>query len=373
MANCETDGHIFNGLDSCVFCGERKPLTRQGTAVLAHAQQDAPAQGQIALSEFARQEWRVRIEEWIQRHFKQSTRVNWEQFSELLAVLHIAQRPAPEEETRVTLNSDGTKERPAPAVPPSGVHNKALEGEQLSPPAPVGDVAERKGKYAFSPPSGSHDWWQINDMERMYAVVSIQASALHAEEIARFAWDRLDAKAPAPVDDVVKRNFPAENYYVQRTGHSRCVRCDFETSDAMSFEQQDIAMHQHLDEVHPGWLLDGTGKDRCPFKATPLPTNDVRIPADLKQDWMLINNELTECKQDDKRTEDRRVLGQMRYYILRIASLSAALAEAREGMYSEAQIEAAIRADWTNLKVWSVDSFIAAILARLKGEKEAAQ
>jgi hypothetical protein len=50
---------------------------------------------------------------------------------------------------------------------------------------------ERKGKYALSLPSGAHDWWEINDMERMYAVVSVQSSVPDAEEIVRFAWGKI--------------------------------------------------------------------------------------------------------------------------------------------------------------------------------------
>lgn len=50
---------------------------------------------------------------------------------------------------------------------------------------------ERKGKYALSPPSEDHDWWEINDMEKMYAVVTIQSSIQDAEAIARFAWDKI--------------------------------------------------------------------------------------------------------------------------------------------------------------------------------------
>jgi hypothetical protein len=52
---------------------------------------------------------------------------------------------------------------------------------------------ERKGKYVLAPPSGELDWWEINDMEKMYAIVTIQASIPGAEEIARFAWSKLEA------------------------------------------------------------------------------------------------------------------------------------------------------------------------------------
>ena len=45
--------------------------------------------------------------------------------------------------------------------------------------------------------------------------------------------------------------------YMQRVGHSRCIRCDFETSDEMSFEQQDAAIMAHLTEKHPNWMIDG--------------------------------------------------------------------------------------------------------------------
>ena len=45
--------------------------------------------------------------------------------------------------------------------------------------------------------------------------------------------------------------------YMQRVGHSSCVRCEFETSDEMSFEEQDAAMMAHLAEKHPDWQTDG--------------------------------------------------------------------------------------------------------------------
>jgi hypothetical protein len=45
--------------------------------------------------------------------------------------------------------------------------------------------------------------------------------------------------------------------YMQRVGHSSCIRCDFETSDDMPFEEQDAAMMAHLAEKHPNWMTDG--------------------------------------------------------------------------------------------------------------------
>ena len=50
---------------------------------------------------------------------------------------------------------------------------------------------ERKGKFVLSPPSGTHDWWEINDMEKMYAVVSIQSSFPGAEQVAHDAWSHI--------------------------------------------------------------------------------------------------------------------------------------------------------------------------------------
>ena len=45
---------------------------------------------------------------------------------------------------------------------------------------------------------------------------------------------------------------------LRRVGHSSCIRClDFETSDGMSFEEQDAALRAHLNEKHPGWQTDG--------------------------------------------------------------------------------------------------------------------
>ena len=54
-------------------------------------------------------------------------------------------------------------------------------------------TVERKGKYAFTPPSGTFDWWEINDMERMYAVFTLQISFPNAEKVARFAWSEIKA------------------------------------------------------------------------------------------------------------------------------------------------------------------------------------
>lgn len=84
--------------------------------------------------------------------------------------------------------------KPEDASAPNGPRNPTVPGQDPTgfpgPPPPPGPIpaVERKGKYAFSPPSGAHDWWDINDMERMYAVVSIQAGIPSAEVIARFAW-----------------------------------------------------------------------------------------------------------------------------------------------------------------------------------------
>lgn len=59
---------------------------------------------------------------------------------------------------------------------------------------------------------------------------------------------------------------PTQNY-LQRVGHSSCIRCDFETSGQMTFDEQDRAMMEHLAAEHPGWQTDG-GKsikqDRLP-------------------------------------------------------------------------------------------------------------
>lgn len=52
-------------------------------------------------------------------------------------------------------------------------------------------MVERKGKYALVPPAGDCDWWQINDTDLGYAVLTVQTSVACAEEIARFAWSKL--------------------------------------------------------------------------------------------------------------------------------------------------------------------------------------
>ena len=55
--------------------------------------------------------------------------------------------------------------------------------------------------------------------------------------------------------------------YMQRVGHTSCLRCEFETSDDMSFQEQDAAMDAHLAEFHPNWMTDGGAsilKERMP-------------------------------------------------------------------------------------------------------------
>jgi hypothetical protein len=50
---------------------------------------------------------------------------------------------------------------------------------------------ERKGKYALVGPVPHGYWWAINDMEKMYAVVNVQASFPNAEQVIRFAWSQI--------------------------------------------------------------------------------------------------------------------------------------------------------------------------------------
>jgi len=51
--------------------------------------------------------------------------------------------------------------------------------------------AERWQEYIFVPPTGDYDWWEITDMIKSYAVVTVQASMPNAEKIARLAWAAL--------------------------------------------------------------------------------------------------------------------------------------------------------------------------------------
>jgi len=53
------------------------------------------------------------------------------------------------------------------------------------------NTVERKGKYAFPRTEGAFDWLGINDMEKMYAVFTIQKSFPGAEEIAQLAWGKI--------------------------------------------------------------------------------------------------------------------------------------------------------------------------------------
>lgn len=52
---------------------------------------------------------------------------------------------------------------------------------------------ESKGKYVLVGPTATgFDWWMINDLEKMYAVVTVQVSFPDAEKIIRNAWDALE-------------------------------------------------------------------------------------------------------------------------------------------------------------------------------------
>jgi hypothetical protein len=58
-------------------------------------------------------------------------------------------------------------------------------------------VTERKGKYALVPPARlvenpeGLDWWEINDMEEGYSIVTVQASFPNAEQVIRVAWAQI--------------------------------------------------------------------------------------------------------------------------------------------------------------------------------------
>ena len=108
-------------------------------------------------------------------------------------------------------NPDRTPEQTAPdardAAQEAVTYARSEAGKQAAIEHPDGAMRraeqpaprERKGKFAFTPPSGDNDWWMINDMERMYAVVSVQSSVPDAEKITQFAWDKIvHAEQPAP-------------------------------------------------------------------------------------------------------------------------------------------------------------------------------
>lgn len=52
-------------------------------------------------------------------------------------------------------------------------------------------VVERKGKYVLSGPSGGYDWWTIGDTEKEYELITVQSIFPNAEEIIRFAWNKI--------------------------------------------------------------------------------------------------------------------------------------------------------------------------------------
>ena len=60
-------------------------------------------------------------------------------------------------------------------------------------------------------------------------------------------------------------------YFLQRTGPTRCVRCDFVVDDSVPIDKHDYVLRAHLEACHPGWLTDGVhSASRTPPVADPL-------------------------------------------------------------------------------------------------------
>jgi hypothetical protein len=49
------------------------------------------------------------------------------------------------------------------------------------------------GRYVLSSPSGGHDWWEVNDMQKQYAVVTVQSTLSNAQRIAELAFELIAA------------------------------------------------------------------------------------------------------------------------------------------------------------------------------------
>ena len=45
------------------------------------------------------------------------------------------------------------------------------------------------GRYVLVAPSGGHDWWDVNDIDKQYAVVSVQSDLPNAQRIAEVAFE----------------------------------------------------------------------------------------------------------------------------------------------------------------------------------------
>lgn len=80
--------------------------------------------------------------------------------------------------------------------------------------------------------------------------------------------------------------------YMQRVGHSRCVRCDFETSDDMTFEQQDAAMMAHLADRHPNWMAEQVTAEPSP-EPKAAPASEAQTPAVPVAAWRALMEEET--------------------------------------------------------------------------------
>ena len=73
----------------------------------------------------------------------------------------------------------------------------------------------------------------------------------------------------------------------QRVGHSSCIRCDFTTTDEMSFDEQDAALMAHLTEKHPDWMTDGVVGNWLKNIAVPAEPQD----AITKDDDLIIDHQ----------------------------------------------------------------------------------
>jgi hypothetical protein len=64
----------------------------------------------------------------------------------------------------------------------------------------MGAAAETKDKYALAGPvEGGIQYWEINDMERMYAVASVHVSFPNAEQAIHALWDQIPARSDAQI------------------------------------------------------------------------------------------------------------------------------------------------------------------------------
>lgn len=92
--------------------------------------------------------------------------------------------------------------------------------------------------------------------------------------------------------------------FMMRVGKSSCIRCDFETDEAMSFTAQDAAMMEHLKVAHPKWMTEPLTPEQEARIAELNRTPDQRRIAELEAQLKALTEQVRVLKQNAEDLRD---------------------------------------------------------------------